>query len=82
MNEWKKGKIPESAGDEPEGGNTVLQKLQTVGSKTLGFKSHLSQFLVGGLCTSFVTDLGLSCIVCEVRRTMILIKYNSSCLGH
>lgn len=25
MNEWKKGKIPESAGDEPEGGNTAAK---------------------------------------------------------
>lgn len=80
-NEWERGKIPESAGNEPEGGNNIRQKGQTVGSKRLGFKSHLSQCLAVGLCKGFTTCLGLSCIICKIRITVVLIKYSSSCFG-
>lgn len=44
--EWEKGKVPESSGNEPEGGYVVLQKLQEERSKRLAFKFYLSQFLI------------------------------------
>lgn len=80
-NEWERGRIPESAGDEPEGDEDMLQKGQSLASKRLGFKFHLSQCLAVGLCTGFITYLGLGCIICKIRIIVVLIKCNSSCFG-
>ena len=80
-NEWERGKIPESAGDEPDGGKDRVQKGQAVGSKRLGFKFHLSQCLAVELCTGFIAFLGFSCIICKIRISVVLIKCNSSCFG-
>ena len=74
---WKKGKTPDSVGDQPEGGNVVQQKGRTAGPERPGFKCRLSQFLTVWLQTGYVICLGLSCVVCKIRMTMTLMKYNS-----
>lgn len=45
-NKRRKGKFPDWAGHQPEGGNAVQHGERTGGSEGPGFKSHLGQFLV------------------------------------
>lgn len=56
------------------GKKTRLQR-----SERPGFKSQLSQFLIGWLWTDYVTYLGFNCVIYKTKMTVMLIKYNSEC---